>query len=438
MTRIQQVRKRLSPSLTLFTILTVLLMGTLIVTPTTNVKAVNDQWEITCSDSPSGSNNYLFGVAAQANDAVVAVGSKNVSGTYKPLTERWEQPSPSDPPCFKEKSNPSVTLNSELLGVARVPSGATDLRPFWAVGYQGATSRAAWDGDAGDWILGSASQTLIEYSANGGQTWSIVSSPNLTGTNILKGVAARSDDDAWAVGYYGNSGDLRTLILHWNGTSWSVVPSPNQNGAYNNYLHSVSIVAKDDVWAVGFTDHPYYDPPTHRNLILHWNGTNWSEVTAPQPSNAWNYLFSATGIASYQAHAVGSYLPNGSGSKDTQALVWNGSNWSWEQSPSPGSGADVFYGSAPVTSSYLWAVGSYEDPQPQRTLTARRVNGVWYQVSSPNASTSHNYLRGVTVVPGTSPCAGGNNWAVGYYVDGGVVNTLTMRYYITPGCDLIP
>jgi hypothetical protein len=41
--------------------------------------------------------------------------------------------------------------------------------------------------------------------------------------NDLFGVSANSATDAWAVGIYGNSTTraFETLVLHWNGTSWS-------------------------------------------------------------------------------------------------------------------------------------------------------------------------------------------------------------------------
>ena len=60
--------------------------------------------------------------------------------------------------------------------------------------------------------------------------WSIVSSPN-PGTspyNFLSGVTCTSASQCWAVGYYVNgSGFGQTLIEQWDGTSWSVVASPN-------------------------------------------------------------------------------------------------------------------------------------------------------------------------------------------------------------------
>ena len=57
---------------------------------------------------------------------------------------------------------------------------------------------------------------------------------HLIGANEeLISVAMVSAKDVWAVGFYNESSlnstsDIdRTLIHHWNGTKWSVVPSPN-------------------------------------------------------------------------------------------------------------------------------------------------------------------------------------------------------------------
>ena len=47
--------------------------------------------------------------------------------------------------------------------------------------------------------------------------------PGVAGSeyNYLDGVAATSQTNAWAVGYFNNFGGLdRTMALHWNGTAW--------------------------------------------------------------------------------------------------------------------------------------------------------------------------------------------------------------------------
>ncbi len=60
-------------------------------------------------------------------------------------------------------------------------------------------------------------------------TVSLVSSPNPVETdNLLLGVAEVSANDIWAVGtYIVNHSRTRTLIEHWDGTSWRLVESPN-------------------------------------------------------------------------------------------------------------------------------------------------------------------------------------------------------------------
>src|SRR4051794_13492246 len=85
----------------------------------------------------------------------------------------------------------------------------------------------------------------------------------------LGGVAAVSTNDVWAVGNAG--GD--TLTEHWDGTSWSIVPSPHP-GASTNELFEVVALSTNDVWAVGY----YYDGSTDATLTEHWDGTAWSVV----------------------------------------------------------------------------------------------------------------------------------------------------------------
>jgi hypothetical protein len=92
-----------------------------------------------------------------------------------------------------------------------------------------------------------------------GPGWSIVTSANTsaTQTNYLNGVTCVSASDCWAVGYYNNgsggSGVGQTLIEHWNGTSWSILPSPNVGignvGTASNFLEAVTCTSAANCWA---------------------------------------------------------------------------------------------------------------------------------------------------------------------------------------------
>src|SRR5436309_1754907 len=87
--------------------------------------------------------------------------------------------------------------------------------------------------------------------------------------NSLHGVTARTPTDAWAVG--GHSA-TSTLILHSDGTSWSV--SPNPHTYKSSDLYGVAAFTAADAWAVGqwAAYSPYF-------LFQHWDGTQWSYVS---------------------------------------------------------------------------------------------------------------------------------------------------------------
>src|SRR5205823_14103918 len=108
-----------------------------------------------------------------------------------------------------------------------------------------------------------------------GTIWRRLPNPDAgAGTNVLTRVSAASATDVWAVGDSQpavSSGPLRTLILHWDGTAWSPVSSPDASPA-STVLNGVSADSAADAWAVGY----YISKGVRYALILHWNGTAWS------------------------------------------------------------------------------------------------------------------------------------------------------------------
>jgi hypothetical protein len=179
---------------------------------------------------------------------------------------------------------------SILRGVAAL--GPSDI---WAVGSGGASGSATL-------------ATLVEHW--NGTAWSVVPSPNTNRLNFLRGVAALTTNDVWAVGDVvkdPNDGVsvTRSLIEHWNGTAWTVVPSPNV-GQGNNSLAAVAVRSANDAWAVGFFDDVTGSIPTRRTLIEHWNGTAWSVVASPNAGTGDNWLTAAvTPPGSSQVFASG-------------------------------------------------------------------------------------------------------------------------------------
>lgn len=255
--------------------------------------------------------------------------------------------------------------------------------------------------------------------------WSIVSSPNATGAqtnNILNGTTCVSDSDCWAVGYYHTGSNYQTLIQHWNGISWTTVDSPNIDPFKHNYLDAVTCTSASDCWAVGSSRPGNF----YQTLIMHWDGASWSIVPSPNyTSNAPNNLFAVTCSSATDCWAVGAYNVNGV-EQVTQTLIvrWDGTSWSLV--PSANTSAtehNLLYGVSCVSGSDCWAVGYYDTGTTYKTLIQRWNGAAWNIVASPNTSaTQFNFLSAVTCVSG-SDC-----WAVGFYQGGGVDQTLVLRW----------
>ena len=114
-----------------------------------------------------------------------------------------------------------------------------------------------------------------------GTAWTQVPSPTpglRNGGGLLTGVSALTGSDAWASGFYNtNSGGEGTLLLHWNGTSWTRVPSPTPRpggSTGGSFLNGVDMVATGDVWSAGGT--LFDSTGKERTLLLHWNGVAWT------------------------------------------------------------------------------------------------------------------------------------------------------------------
>ncbi len=252
-------------------------------------------------------------------------------------------------------------------------------------------------------VGGSGSQTLIENW--NGTSWSVVTSPNPGSQyNHLNGVTAVSASDVWAVGYYANSNSsvTQTLVEHWNGTSWSVVTSPSPASS-NNELFSVSAVSASDVWAVGFISTTTATGPIDQTLVEHWNGTSWSVVKSANPGSTNAHLAGVAAVSSKDVWAVGDSTNFGK----TLIEHWNGTSWSAVKSPSPGSGGSLTSVAA-VSASDVWAAGYTSSSSTNQTLSEHWNGTSWQVVKSANVG-QHPAFWAITAVSATDV------WAVGSY-----------------------
>ncbi len=172
----------------------------------------------------------------------------------------------------------------------------------------------------------------------------MVPSPNAGTSDDLHGVATVSSSDVWAVGSYYNGTAGQTLAEHWDGTVWNIVPSPN-SGSNGSALSEVAVVSANDVWAVGSYFNGNFDNQT---LVEHWNGSAWSVV--PSPNVGIDDLYGVAAVSSSDVWAVGYYYTN-TGPIQTLVEHWNGSAWSVVPSPNVGTLDNGLQGVAAISGS---------------------------------------------------------------------------------------
>jgi hypothetical protein len=343
-------------------------------------------WSVVASPNVGTRSNAFDGVAAVASNDVWAVGySYDSSSRELALAQHW------DGSAWSVVSAPQPGQSSRLKGVSALAADNV-----WAVGY----------------YVGGTTRTLIEHWD--GTAWTVIPSPN-TGdcANYLQAVSAIAPNDVWAVGYYLLcDATPQTLTMHWDGTAWTVVSSPN-TGTLANRLTSVAALSSGDVWAVGMYNQGSDDAIP---LGLHWNGTSWSSVPMPGRTGFADNLFGVAAVSPGDVWAVG-YSFNDQGASQTLIEHWNGTDWSIAASPSPGSGSNKLLGVAALSANDVWAVGDSNN----QTLTLHWGGTQWGV--GPSANVGPSFLTSVDIVSGSDV------WAGGYYsIGANTTQTLAERY----------
>ena len=148
-------------------------------------------------------------------------------------------------------------------------------------------------------------------------------------------ITAISPGNVWAVGTDETHGS-NTLSAHWNGTAWSIVPTPNLTHAGNaqNMLTGVSSDSAGDVWASGLADNV-----NGQNLrvpyVLHWTGTQWVMTKVPNLGTEGSRLNGIQVLSPTDAWIVGQ-TQQSNGAILTLTERYNGSAWTIVPSPDPG------------------------------------------------------------------------------------------------------
>lgn len=232
-------------------------------------------------------------------------------------------------------------------------------------------------------------RSLIE--AWDGTRWHIAATPDVKGRrDMLFSASATSNTDVWAVGQRQDlDGRFHTLVEHFNGTRWAVLPAADP-GSAGNSLYAVTALGPGDVWAVG-----------QRN-------DRWTVTAAPAPAGAAAYLDAIAGDG-HNLWAVGATDDATHGSRPLAAHY---TSRTWQTSLLPVGSTFTTLNGVAVTNHRPWTSGTYYNPATDRqhTLIARLTGSGWQAIHAPSPGTGDAVLGGLTTT-------GGQLWAGGYDKD---------------------
>ena len=264
--------------------------------------------------------------------------------------------------------------------------------------------------------------------------WNIITTPDTGSSTLLMGTTCANAWECWAVGgafsSLGNNSQPGAIAERWNGSSWSIGPDVAPGGTEASLLWGVTCVTSSDCWAVGAEEVNGTNSPV--TMAEHWNGSAWSVVPTPVVSG---YLLSVTCADSTSCVAVGTSLDGKQNALHGIIYQWNGSRWSQASPPSSGQTYDQFNAVTCTSPSDCWAVGFAGPNQIQYGFLPGDVpnvagsialvehwNGSEWSIVTPPAATGPlgQYLSGVTCA-GPSDC-----WAVGSTMDASGNPTTTL------------
>src|SRR5215472_7614370 len=316
------------------------------------------RWSIQATPNPSSGGGALFGVSCTSASACTAVGASN-AGTF---AEQWNgtkwaiQPTP----------NPAGAQFSFLIAVTCTSSSACT-----AVGGYGNSS---------------GTQVTLAEHWNGTQ-WRIQATSNPSGAqfSFLNAVSCTSPSACTAVGGYGNSsGTLVTLAERWNGTTWVIQHTPNPSGAQVSILNAVSCTSSSACAAFGFDVNGSGLSVT---LAERWNGTTWSIQPTPNRPRASASGFSAVSCPMPSFCMAAGTAANSFSTPVSLAESWNGKSWKVQNTPNlPGAEPSGLLGVSCTRPSNCMAVGlTGTDFSPRAALVAEHWNGnSWNITPVPN------------------------------------------------------
>ena len=348
-------------------------------------------WAIEKTPNPTGSlESFLDGTSCPSATMCLAVGNYEThSDNTLGVVEHW---------------------NGRKWSIQAVPPppGGSQVS-LYAVSCTSPTSCTAVGSYVVDRSLKTA--TLVDYW--NGSAWTIQASPDPSSVSELDGVSCPSATSCTAVGSYGNPSSATVenfLAEHWNGRTWTQQVDRGRAGSSYDNLTAVSCTSSTSCMAVGDFQNSSGNALT---LAEHWNGSTWTIQPTPNPKGqgAAPYFGGVSCTSSTSCIAVGSYFGSNLDSF-TLAEHWNGATWAIQPTPRSSPSMDLSAVSCSSARSCI-AAGAYQNSvNVEFTLVEEWDGSTWMRQATPNPAGSTPELVAVSCPVATSCTAVGN-----YYGD---------------------
>ena len=201
-------------------------------------------------------------------------------------------------------------------------------------------------------------------NSSDGHSWTVNKSSGTGYKSYLLGVAAIAPDNVWAVGSINrtSSNPNQVLLDHYNGSTWTVEDNPSDLNSSpfgsSEGLNAISAVSSSDIWAAGgFASGVGY------TLVLHYNGSTWSvsekgsHFTSGETGSS---DFDGSGLNAISAASSSNVWATGSTGGKMLMKHWNGSNWkAYNPDPSGNGFGATGYGIAALSDGTAFVAGDY-------------------------------------------------------------------------------
>lgn len=284
-------------------------------------------------------------------------------------------------------------------------------------------------------------QRKIAASLWDGANWTPIDPPSPAGYFAeLESVSCATATSCLAVGAVVPAAPLiliQTVVMKWDGSTWTEIPGPQSPPGVNYHLMDISCPAVDSCEGVGYRAN-VYSPNTSeeiRPLAMHWDGSSWTmrasvnpNTPGGEPGKEGSLLASVSCASASFCKAVGRHYSSVGGKAALRPLIENLSGTGWVAEAANTS-------SYPATETHFWlegvacptttacfAVGysgaGQEDSDPKKAFGQRWTGSQWVGLGLPEEANGATELYDVSCSSATSCSAVGKNGRGAHWTGG--------------------